>query len=86
MKSSAELLQDAVHTLAKRGELPAQLANGDLDLDDLIDGAGLDSLGLTSLMAELEARTNVELPENALETFTRFRDVVDYLDRARGAK
>lgn len=83
MQDASQLLQNVIHELARTGEVPSSLADRDLDLDQLIDETGIDSLGMSSVLAEIESRTSIELPEDVLDTFTRFRDIVAYLERQK---
>jgi acyl carrier protein len=60
------LVIDAIVDLARRGQLPSDLARRELGPGTVIDELGLDSLAKLNLLSELEERADITLSESLL--------------------
>jgi acyl carrier protein len=80
-----QLVIDAIHDLAARGELPRDLAERALGATTEIDDLAIDSLGKLGLLSELEERADVALSEGMLLGLRTVGDLALMLERARRA-
>ncbi|HSQ64525.1 MAG TPA: phosphopantetheine-binding protein [Polyangiaceae bacterium] len=75
MKVTLEIL--GRHVDIDRAILPTDSIQGDL---------GLDSLGVMELVADIEDRFEVQIPQDVLATISTVEDVVKALDKLPAAK
>jgi len=83
MQKPMAMLQEIVRELARKGTLPKELATLELTPDLVLDEMGIDSLGMASMLTELEDRVGEGLPDDALERFRTVGDIVAYLEAGR---
>lgn len=58
-----------------------ELEEDDVTLDsDIVKDFDADSLDMVDIVMSIEDEFGVEIPDDALETMTLIRDVVDYID------
>jgi acyl carrier protein len=69
------LVIDAIVELARRGQLPTDLARRTLAAETAIDELGIDSLGKLNLLSELEERADVTLGESLLHGLRTLGDL-----------
>lgn len=86
MSRATDLIRNAVRILAERRTIPKALVDMPLEPHTLIDDLGIDSLGLASLLSELEEQSGVDFPDDVLSTFLRVKDITDYLESEMGSK
>lgn len=82
MSKSVEVLESIVRELAAKGTLPKELKTLELKPELVLDDLGIDSLGMASMLTELEDRLDVMLPDDALEKLTTVGDILEYLEKA----
>jgi acyl carrier protein len=76
---------DAIHALARRGELPRDLAALPFVAETTIESLAIDSLGKLGLLSELEERADVGLSDGMLAGLRTLADLARMLEKARGA-
>jgi acyl carrier protein len=75
----------AVRDLAAAGALPAELTATPLEAGTTLDALGLDSMARLELLAELEERADVHIPESYLSGLRTLGDLAATLDVVRRA-
>ena len=68
-----------IRTLAQEGTIPPRLKRAKLGPKTKVDKLGLDSMGLVSLITEIEIRTHTTLSDNLLATVTTLEDLAGAL-------
>jgi acyl carrier protein len=82
---NVDVVVAAVRDLAAAGALPAELADVTLDGGTTLDSLGLDSMARLELLAELEERADVHIPESYLSGLRTLGDLAATLDVVRRA-
>lgn len=82
---NVDVVVAAVRDLARAGALPAELVDVTLDGGTTLDSLGLDSMARLELLAELEERADVHIPESYLSGLRTLGDLAATLDVVRKA-
>jgi acyl carrier protein len=79
MSSYDEMLKETLAILGKHVDLDRPITPKDHIQDDL----GLDSLGVMEVVADIEDRFEVQIPQEALSTISTVDDVVKALEKLK---
>jgi len=82
MSSYDEMLRVTIEILSKHVDLDRPITPKDHILNDL----GLDSLGVMEVVADIEDRFEVQIPQDMLSTMSTVDDVVKALAKLRDPK
>lgn len=78
----ASVVVRAIRTLARSGDVPPELASRALSPADALDDLGLDSIGKTSLLLEIEQELGQKLPDAALAGVVTLGDLAEVARRS----
>jgi len=76
-----DLVITTIHQLARTGALPSDLADVPLAAGTCLDSLGLDSMARIELLAELEERADVTVPESMVSGIRTVEDLAHALGR-----
>ena len=85
MRDPVSVVISVVRGLAETGSLPAELAAAPLEAATTLDSLGLDSMARLELLAELEDRADVHLPEAMVSGIRTISDLAIAVYSARRA-
>ena len=85
MRDPVSVVISVVRNLAVSGALPAELAAVPLEAATSLDSLGLDSMARLELLAELEDRVDVHLPEAQVSGIRTISDLAVAIYSARRA-
>ncbi len=73
-----------IRDLARDGDLPRDLAEAPLDADTTLGGLALDSLGKLTLLAALDERLAIYIPDDSIDDTTTIGALVARVARTKG--
>lgn len=84
MKSLADDVVGIIRDLARDGDLPRDLVEAPLGADTTLGGLALDSLGKLTLLAALDERLAIYIPDDSIDDTTTIGALVTRVARTKG--